>query len=79
MDRSGATDSGFQFAVMRRGEETFREGRSRWRLVGSEYPVQLNGQVTHIDFVYEQGDTPVTTVLVAKCKRVDRRERGGRS
>lgn len=62
---------GFHYAVMRRGEELFQAGQSRWHLVGAEYPVEADTS-THIDFVYGTGlDTSTRTYLVAECKRVD--------
>jgi hypothetical protein len=63
---------GFHYAVMRRGEQLFEEKRSRWHVIGAEYPVQVGSTTTHIDFVYSRQHAPSrTTYLIAECKRVN--------
>ena len=62
---------GFQYAVMRRGEQLHQLRRSRWELVGTEFPVCVGTTTTHVDFVYVRVMDALRTYLVAECKRVD--------
>lgn len=62
---------GFHYAVMRRGEQLFEAKRSRWLLVGAEYPVVVGDSSTHIDFVYGTETGAFRTYLVGECKRAD--------
>ncbi len=39
---------------------------TRWNFITDEYPVELNGKPTHVDFILAAG----THLLVAECKRV---------
>lgn len=61
----------FQYAVMRRADKLWEQGRSRWKLVCSEFPVEVQGYHTRIDFILRQGGKKPFRFLVAECKRVN--------
>lgn len=59
----------FQYAVIRRADELCASRASRWVFESSEFPIEVSGFGTHIDFVLR---TPSRRVfLVAECKRAD--------
>lgn len=60
---------GFHYAIMRRAEELQLAHKSRWVLEATEFPVTVQDQVAHIDFVLRA--EPGNTYLVAECKRID--------
>lgn len=60
---------GFQYAVLRRAQESVYVGDSRWSFEAAEFPVEVQGQSTRIDLVLKHGTVPV--YLVGECKRVD--------
>lgn len=60
---------GFQQAVATRVAELRRNGKTRWGVDVSEFPVAVGGANTHIDLVLRVEGTD--TYLVAECKRVD--------
>jgi hypothetical protein len=59
----------FQHSVLRRGEDCYRAGKSRWYFSVAELPVEVRGSHTRVDFVLEHRDQP--WLLVAECKRVN--------
>jgi len=59
---------GFQYAVMRRGEELYSSRRSRWVFDVAEFPV-VGDQTIHIDFLLKSQSG--RTIVVAECKRAD--------
>lgn len=63
---------GFPFhqAVLRRFHDLFNEKQVRWGFHVSEFPVQVNGEGTRIDFVLRHTDKP-SIFVVAECKRVN--------
>lgn len=61
---------GFHYAVMGRSERLSNQKKSAWVLTGAEFPVDVGGQATHIDFV-RQSRSSGHTFLVAECKRAD--------
>ncbi|MCZ7652665.1 MAG: hypothetical protein M5U13_16440 [Thermoanaerobaculia bacterium] len=60
---------GFQAAVLQRVAYLFEGRRSPWRLAATEFPVDLRGQVTHIDFVLCHRSRQLR--LVVECKRAN--------
>lgn len=62
----------FQYSVIKRFEDLQKERYTFWNPVGPEFPVEVAGQASHIDFVLrtvkDYGDQ---RFLVAECKRVD--------
>jgi hypothetical protein len=60
---------GFQYAVVRRLDQLYSEGKSRWFIDGVEFPVTVGDQTTHIDFILKSKTG--RTYIVAECKRAD--------
>jgi hypothetical protein len=60
---------GFHFAVLERGAQLSFEERSKWIFEGSEFPVSVRGQTTHVEFVLTTRSG--RTIIVAECKRAD--------
>ena len=59
----------FQQAVLRRIKTLTGPKRSHWTLIGSEFPVTLNGTGTHADIVLWSSNRDV--ILVGECKRAN--------
>ena len=62
----------FQYAVVRYCDELFKKGGSRWRFEVAEFPVNVNGADTRIDFVlHGEGSwrAGYDAYLVCECKR----------
>jgi|SRR5215469_6984288 len=59
----------FQYSVIRKAEELYAANQSRWAFKAAEFPVQVRGRNTHIDFIFEHCDKPI--FLVGECKRVN--------
>ena len=59
----------FQYAVLRRFVSLYRSGPSPFRFVVSEFPVELGGRNTSIDFILTNERRP--QLVVAECKRAD--------
>jgi hypothetical protein len=59
----------FQYAVIRRLDQLYSEGKSRWFIDGVEFPVNVGDQTTHIDFILKSKTG--RTYIVAECKRAD--------
>ena len=59
----------FQNAVLAATDAAFREGRSRWVFEAAEFPVDLRGSGTRIDFILSTSGTPCW--MLAECKRVN--------
>ena len=60
---------GFQYSVLGFLKKLYSEGKSAWLFEAAEFPVEVQGKVTHIDFILRpQGDK---IFMVAECKRVD--------
>jgi hypothetical protein len=57
----------FQNAVLRRAKELFKEGHSTWAFEAAEFPVEVAGAGTRIDFVLSSENV----WLLAECKRAD--------
>lgn len=60
----------FQYAVIRLAHELRGQKRSPWVFEASEFPVEVQGYHTRIDFVLSQWVGPCR-FLVAECKRVN--------
>jgi hypothetical protein len=65
---------GFQFSVLKKADELRKQGRSMWRLEACEFPVEVQGAGTRVDFVLERGDhgsrrRPL--YMLAECKRAN--------
>lgn len=67
---------GFQFSVIRKAHELVNKGRSVWRFVASEFPVEVQGAGTRIDFILHRSRTmggfdtsPI--FLLAECKKAN--------
>jgi hypothetical protein len=64
----------FQYSVIRRADELFRENKSPWVFEASEFPVEVQGSHARIDFVLSKRTDSVpepVRYLVAECKRAD--------
>jgi hypothetical protein len=60
----------YQYAVMREAERLFHMARSSFRPEVAEFPVELKGARTKIDFVLLDSP-PSHTALVSECKRAN--------
>ena len=60
----------FQHTVIRRAHDLEETGASRWKFVAWEFPVEVQGRNTRIDFILShlRHDGP-NGFLVAECKR----------
>jgi hypothetical protein len=64
----------FQYAVIRRAHQLRDERRSSWIFEVSEFPVEVQGYHTRIDFILSQREEPIygsLRFLVAECKRAN--------
>jgi hypothetical protein len=64
----------FQYAVIRRANELFEQKCSSWVFEASEFPVEVRGYHTRIDFVlskYSEAIRGPFCFLVAECKRAN--------
>jgi hypothetical protein len=65
----------FQYSLLNLAEELRKQSKSNWILEATEFPININNEITHIDFictyrsVYPNRLTRL--ILVAECKRVD--------
>lgn len=59
----------FQFAVLQRAKQLFDERASPFRFEVSEFPVQVRGTHTRIDFILRKHEGQL--LLVAECKRAN--------
>lgn len=66
---------GFQYAVVKAAENLYKEKKSVWLFEVAEFPVEVQGTGTHIDFILsrKQLDFPNNNpcLLLAECKRVN--------
>jgi len=60
---------GFHYAVIERAAQLSSERRSQWIFEGSEFPISVRGQTTHVDFILTTRTG--RTLIVAECKRAD--------
>lgn len=65
---------GFQFSVLQKAHNDSEFGQSRWRFSVAEFPVQVQGVGTRIDFVlFRQPLSWSRTVMICECKRANRK------
>lgn len=67
---------GFQFSVIRKAHEMMNQGKSVWRFVASEFPVEVQGTGTRIDFILSRSRTAggfdtSLVYLLAECKKAN--------
>ena len=60
---------GFHYSVLRRADALYGERRSKWGFEVAEFPVEVRGQGTRIDFILKHRERP--HYLVAECKRAN--------
>jgi hypothetical protein len=60
---------GFQYSVLREIETLATQGQSPWALTASEFPVEVRGAGTRIDFILKNYRRPL--YMIAECKRVN--------
>lgn len=61
---------GFQYSVIKAARHLFDEGKSPWIFLASEFPVEVRGQGTRIDFILHHRDHQ-HFYLLAECKRAN--------
>ena len=61
---------GFHYSVLKLASELYANGSSKWFFEAAEFPVQVQGLGTRIDFVLQHVDSP-SFYLLAECKRVN--------
>jgi len=59
----------FQNALLKYMGKLYADRKSKWRFEAAEFPVEIRGHDTRIDFVLTVPDAP-TVWLLAECKRV---------
>ena len=66
---------GFHYSIIRKAKELQETGKSSFWFEASEFPVQVQGKDTRIDFILKKmsggGDWINTLFLIAECKRVN--------
>jgi hypothetical protein len=60
---------GFQYAILNVAKKCFEDQISPWIFEVSEFPVEINGASTHIDFILRNSNEPF--FIIAECKRAD--------
>jgi hypothetical protein len=60
---------GFHYAVIKIAQNCFEERTSPWIFEVAEFPVEITGVSTHIDFILRNCNEPF--FIVAECKRAD--------
>jgi hypothetical protein len=60
---------GFQYSVLNRAAALYEDGRSQWLFEAAEFPVEVQGSGTRIDFILKHRH--YNHLLVAECKRVN--------
>jgi len=60
---------GFQYTVLELLKKLANEGRSNWLFEAAEFPVEVQGVGTQIDFILRYRTTQL--FILAECKRVD--------
>jgi hypothetical protein len=61
---------GFHYSVLREASELFANESSKWAFEAAEFPVEVQGRGTRIDFVLQHRDHP-SFYLLAECKRAN--------
>jgi hypothetical protein len=60
---------GFQYAILNIANKCLKDRKSPWIFEVSEFPVEINGTSTHIDFILRNSNEPF--FLIAECNRAD--------
>lgn len=60
---------GFQYGVLKQAEKLILERQSFWTLSVAEFPVEVHGNGTRIDFILQHRMRPL--YILAECKRVN--------
>jgi hypothetical protein len=60
----------FQYSVLAMAERLFEEGKSPWSFEAAEFPVDVKGKGTKIDFILRLNHSPFI-FLLAECKRAN--------
>ena len=60
---------GFHYRVLHEVERLYNERKSYWRFEAAEFPVEVQGHGTRIDFVLSSNSKSI--YLLAECKRAD--------
>ena len=60
---------GFQYAVLKEVQSAITEVKSPWLFEVAEFPVSINGEDIHIDFILQNFHEPF--YLICECKRVN--------
>ena len=66
LDRHGY---GFHYSVLRKCQALYDEGRSEWGFEAAEFPVEVRGAATRVDFILKSRSGP--WYMLAECKRVN--------
>ncbi len=61
---------GFHYAVLKRAAELYSEGKSTWKFEVAEFPVEIQGTPTRIDFILRRR-YGLPFYLIAECKRAN--------
>lgn len=64
---------GFQFRALKEARNSFSRESSKWRFLVSEFPVEVRGVGTRIDFILEgvTSHTNASHYMICECKRVN--------
>jgi hypothetical protein len=60
----------FQYSILRRSESLYSSRASPWLFQACEFPVEVQGKSTRIDFILKS-DRSGSHLLLAECKRAD--------
>jgi hypothetical protein len=60
---------GFQYSALQYASTLFENRDSQWQFDVAEFPVELNGKDTHIDFILEKTSGAGLNYLIMECKR----------
>jgi len=60
---------GFQYSALEFIKESYHQGKTNWLFEAAEYPVEVQGKHTCIDFILKW--KYLSLFLIAECKRVD--------
>ena len=60
---------GFQYSVLKASKDCVENHNSPWVFEVAEFPVEINGVSTHVDFILRNNKEPF--YLAAECKRAD--------
>lgn|GEM_PF-6855316 len=62
---------GFQYSVLNLAHDLTCKGISRWIIESVEFPVEVQGAGTRIDFILRLDGTNLPTFLLAECKKAN--------